>query len=180
MTESHEHPIEPPGDGAEPAPPTGEPPAYGQPQPPPAYGQPQPPPAYGQPQGYPPPGGYVPGVAGAPSAMSPADERTWATAAHWSALVASLVGFSFLGPLLVMLIQGNKSAWVRRNAVESLNFQISLWIYLIVSAVLILVIVGIFLLPVVGIFGLVMTIMGAVKANNGEDFRYPLCIRMVS
>jgi uncharacterized Tic20 family protein len=29
-------------------------------------------------------------------------------------------------------------------------------------------------------FWLVMTIIGAMKAGNGEDYRYPLTIRMVS
>ena len=31
-----------------------------------------------------------------------------------------------------------------------------------------------------GAFWLVMTIIGAVKAGNGEDYRYPLTIRLVS
>ena len=57
------------------------------------------------------------------------DERTWATAAHWSALVAAFLALAFLGPLLVLLAKGNDSPWVRRNAVESLNFQLSMLIY---------------------------------------------------
>ncbi len=40
--------------------------------------------------------------------------------------------------------------------------------------------VGLILLPIVGIFWLVFTIIGSVKASNGEDYRYPLTIRMVS
>ncbi len=148
------------------------PPAHGQP----VYGQPsygQPPetqPGYGQ-QPYAPPGA---------GAMTP-DERTWGGAAHWGALIAALVGgLAFLGPLLVLLIKGNDSQWIRRQSVESLNFQISILIYAIVSAVLIIVLVGLILLPIVGIFWLVFTIIGSVKASSGEDYRYPLTIRMVS
>ena len=112
--------------------------------------------------------------------MSPSDERTWGGAAHWSALIASLVGLSFLGPLLVLVIQGNKSPFVRRQAVESLNFQISILIYLIVSAILILLLIGFVLLIVVGLMWLILTIVGSIRASNGEDYRYPLTIRMVS
>ncbi len=120
----------------------------------------------------------VPGPAPYP-AMTPDQERTWAGAAHWSALVASVIGFAFLGPLIVMLVKGNESPWVRRQAVESLNFQLSMLIYGIVSAILILVLVGILLVLIVAVCWLVFTIIGAVKASNGEDYRYPLTIRMV-
>lgn len=141
-------------------------PAYGQP----AYSQPETQPAYGQqPYGQPGSGGLT------------SDERTWGGAAHWGALIAGLIGgLSFLGPLIVLLVKGNDSPWIRRQSVESLNFQISVLIYAIVSAVLILLLVGLILLPIVGIFWLVFTIIGSVKASSGEDYRYPLTIRMVS
>jgi len=143
-------------------------PTYGQP----SYGQPPTQNPYGQQPPYAP----QPGAGG----LTP-DERTWGGAAHWGALLAALVGgLAFLGPLLVLLIKGNESQWVRRQSVESLNFQISILIYAIVSAILIIVLVGFILLPLVGIFWLIFTIIGSVKASNGEDYRYPLTIRMVS
>lgn len=143
---------------------------------------PQPPPfgASQQPPYQPPPYGYQPPVP-QPGRRLPADqERTWASAAHWSAIVAAFVALAFLGPLIVLLVKGNESVWVRRQAVESLNFQLSILIYGIVSAVLVLVFIGFLLLIAVGISWLVLTIVGAVRAANGDDFRYPLTIRMVS
>ncbi|HET9423046.1 MAG TPA: DUF4870 domain-containing protein [Nocardioides sp.] len=146
-----------------------------------------PPPPYGEePQyGAPPPPYTPPG----PS-LGPGDERNWATAAHWSALVAAFVALAFLGPLVVLLAKGNESPWVRRNAVESLNFQLSMLIYGfaggVVAIVLVVVTLGIGLLLIIPLalafaaFWLVMTIIGAVKTGNGEDYRYPLTIRMVS
>jgi len=154
----------------------GQQPPSQQPAPPPAYGQQPygtPPQEYGAPQ-------YGAPQYGAPAALPPDQERMWGGAAHWSALVASLVGFAFLGPLIVMLTKGTQSAWVRRQAVESLNFQLSMLIYAIVSFILIFLLVGFLLLPIVGLCWLIFTIMGSVKASNGEDYRYPLTIRMVS
>ncbi|MFN8194000.1 MAG: DUF4870 domain-containing protein [Nocardioidaceae bacterium] len=192
-----EPPVEPPtgsGDAAPPPPPPADPtppPAYGQA---PGYGQPaagQPP--YGQAPGWqqPPQPGYQqpaygqqpygqPGYPVAASMLSPSDERTWGCAAHWSALVALVIGLPFLGPLVVMLTQGNKSPWVRRQAVESLNFQISMIIYAIVSAILIIVLIGFFLLLAVGVLSIIFPIIAAVKTSNGQDYRYPLTIRMIS
>ncbi|WKN47240.1 DUF4870 domain-containing protein [Nocardioides sp. Arc9.136] len=144
------------------------------------YGQ-QPAPQWGQPQwGQQPPGGqppYQPYQGGGP--MNP-DERTWGGAAHWSALIGAFVAMAFLGPLLVMLVKGNQSGYVRAQAVESLNFQLSILIYGLVSFVLVFVLIGFLLLPIVGIAWLVLTIIGSVKASNGELYRYPLTIRMVS
>ena len=169
--------------------PADQPPQYGAPPPPPQYGHPQQPqygaqqqpqygaqqqPQYGAPQQF----GAPP--YGAPGTLPPDQERLWGGAAHWSALVASLLGLAFLGPLIVMLTKGNESAFVRRQAVESLNFQLSMLIYAIASAILIIVLVGFLLLLVVAVLWLVFTIMGAIKASNGEDYRYPLTLRMVS
>lgn len=134
----------------------------------------RPPPPYG-------PYGGPPGPPYRPGGLTPAAERAWASAAHWSALVASVLGgLAFLGPLLVLLVKGDESPWVRRHAMESLNFQISILIYAIVSAVLILLLVGFLLLIAVGVAWVVLTITGAVRASSGEDYRYPLTIRMVS
>jgi uncharacterized protein len=150
--------------------PEGEPPGQ-QPPDQPAYGQP---PAQ-NPYGQQPPYAQQPGPGGAT-----VEERNWGGAAHWSALVAGVIGLPFLGPLIVMLTKGNESPWVRRQAVESLNFQLSIMIYAIVSGILIFVLIGILLLAAVVIGWLIFTILGAIKAANGEDYRYPLTIRMVS
>lgn len=145
-----------------------------------AYGSPPPPEGYGYPPPPAPPG-YGPGApwAGAPSTLSPQDERMWGMFAHLSAFVATLVAMAFLGPLIIMLTMGTRSAFVRRQAVEALNFQITLYIAVTVSALLILVVVGIVLLPAVLIGWVVLTIMAALAANRGEDYRYPVNLRLV-
>ena len=165
----------PPSDRPEDQPPGQQPPGQQSPgQQPPAqspYGQQ---PAYGGQPGYQ-PYAQQPG----PGALTP-DERTWGGAAHWSALVGAFVALAFLGPLLVLLIKGNDSPWIRKQAVESLNFQISILIYAIVAAVTLIILIGFVLLPAVGLMWLIFTIIGSVKVANGEDYRYPLTIRMVS
>ena len=115
-----------------------------------------------------------------PQPLSASDERTWAIAAHLSSFVAAYVALGLLGPLTVMLIAGPRSAYVRRHAVEALNFNISVLIYLAVAAVLSLVLIGIPMLIAIGVLYVISVIRGAIAASRGEEFRYPLTLRLVN
>lgn len=107
-------------------------------------------------------------------------ERTWAMACHLAALAGLVTGLGFiLGPLVVWILKKDQYPLVDDQGKESLNFQISMFIYGLISAVLILVLIGFVLLAVIGIFDLIMIIVAAVAANNGERYRYPLTIRLI-
>jgi uncharacterized Tic20 family protein len=120
-------------------------------------------------------------------ALADRDARQWAMFAHLSAFLAALVGLSFLGPLVIYLVKKDESPFVADQAREALNFNLSVLIYGlalgIATFVLFIVLIGLLLIPVLialGIAWIVLTIVAAVKANNGEAYRYPLTIRMVS
>ncbi len=84
-----------------------------------------------------------------------------------------------LKPLILWLIKKDESPFVDNQGKESLNFQISISIYCLVSAILILIVVGIFLLIALGILDVVFVIIASIKANSGEKYRYPLTLRLV-
>lgn len=115
--------------------------------------------------------------------MSPvepaAEECNWAMAAHVSAIVGAWIALGFIGPLVVLLIRGDRSRFVREHAVEALNFNLSVLIYAIVGWLLTFVLVGFVVLGAVGVLWLVCTILGTIKASHGKPYRYPLTIRMV-
>ncbi|HEX2233997.1 MAG TPA: DUF4870 domain-containing protein [Thermoleophilaceae bacterium] len=113
--------------------------------------------------------------------------RQWALFAHLSAFAGLLIGLNFLGPLIIYLVKKNEDPFVADHAREALNFNLSVFIYLlgggIVAVVLTLVLIGILLFPflfAIAIAWIVLTIVAAVKANGGETYRYPLTIRFVS
>lgn len=121
----------------------------------------------------------VQGPTAGPPQASP-DERTWGMLSHLSALAGYIIPFgNIIGPLVVWLIKKDQMPFVEDQGKEALNFQISVTIYAFVSIVLIFVVVGILLLIAVGIFSLVMIIIASIKANSGEAYRYPLCIRFL-
>ncbi|GAA5156119.1 DUF4870 domain-containing protein [Nocardioides marinquilinus] len=137
---------------------------------------------------YPPPPVY-PAGGGLPGGVPSSEDRTWAGAAHWGAIVCAFVALAFLAPLAVLVLRGGQSPFVRRHAVNGLNFHLSMLIYSVVGgvvAVLVAIVtfgLGILLIiPLaiaVGVFWLVVTIIAAVKASNGQEYRYPLAIPMV-
>ena len=108
------------------------------------------------------------------------EERNWAIAAHVGAFVAAYIALGLVAPLIVLLVKGNDSAFVRRHAVESLNFQITALLAAIVSAVLMLVIIGFFMLLALAVAYVILVIMATVAASNGREYRYPLTLRLVS
>jgi uncharacterized Tic20 family protein len=108
------------------------------------------------------------------------DARMWAMLAHISTFSGYVIPFGWLlGPLVVWLIKKEEYPFVDDQGKEALNFQISVFIYAMVCAVLSLVIIGIFMLIGLLIFSIVVTIIAAIKANGGEAYRYPLCIRFI-
>ncbi|MEJ3652056.1 DUF4870 domain-containing protein [Actinomycetes bacterium KLBMP 9759] len=127
---------------------------------------------------YPPPG-TSPQGAGAPVPTS-SEERTWALAAHVGSIVTAWFALGAIAPLIVMLVKGKDSAFVRRHAVESLNFQINALVWTVVLGLSMFLLIGFVLLPLYGIFWVVFVILGTVKASQGEEFRYPMTVRVVT
>jgi uncharacterized Tic20 family protein len=110
------------------------------------------------------------------SAPAPAEQRTMA-------LVAHLLGIFtwFLGPLIIWLINKDDSSksFVTDQAKEALNFQITITIAMLICIVLTIVIIGGLLAPIVGLLNVIFCIIAAVKANNGEAYRYPFALRLI-
>ena len=133
-----------------------------------------------------PPGGGPPGAGppmGAPQPgqqpLSPDQERLWATLAHLLSFVAAYIALGFLAPLIVLLLFGSRSGYVRAHAVESLNFNLSWLLYAIVGALLIFIGIGILILIALGIAYVILIVVASIRANNGVFYRYPLTIRFV-
>ena len=142
--------------------------------PPPPPIPPAGPPGGGPPAGGPPPGG-PPGQGPLPADQ----ERLWAMLAHLLSIVAAYVALGFVAPLIVLLVFGPRSAYVRAHAVESLNFNLTWLLYGIVGVILAFLLIGIPILIALGIAYLILVVIASVRANNGEFFRYPLTIRFI-
>jgi len=120
-----------------------------------------------------PQGGASPVYAGgyAPSENS----RQMAMFAHLSAILTG-----FLGPLIFYLVKKDEDPFVADQSREALNFNLTILIAVLVCIVLSFLLIGLFILPVVLIGALVFQIIAGVQANQGQLYRYPINIRMVT
>lgn len=124
---------------------------------------------------------YTPAPGQNPAPLHSPNERNWGMLCHLSAL-AGFIGLPYgnvLGPLIVWLLKKNDSVFVDEQGKESLNFHISVAIYGTVAALSMLILIGWVLFPLVYLFGLIYTIVGAIAASNGQNYRYPLTIRFL-
>jgi len=108
------------------------------------------------------------------------DARLWGMLCH----LAGLAGFAFpfgnvILPLIFWQLKKNEYSFVDAQGKEAVNFQISMTIYGLVTIPLFFLCIGPFLLAAVAIVDLVFLVIAAIKANNGEPYRYPLTIRFI-
>ena len=92
-------------------------------------------------------------------------------------------GLGFLVPvipaLIIWLIKKDEDAFVGGHALEALNFQITVFIAYVIGVILTIVLIGILVIAVVGIAALVLTIIAIIKAASGDEYRYPVALRLV-
>ena len=104
------------------------------------------------------------------------EERLLALLSH---ILAIVPGIGILGPLVIYLVKKNESPFVRDNALESLNFQLTIILLYILAGILVLALIGIFLFWVIRIMNAVLVIVATVRASEGQVYRYPVSLRLV-
>ena len=108
------------------------------------------------------------------------DEKTLAMFCHLGAFAGFLIPFgNFLAPLLIWLLKKEEYPLVDDQGKESLNFQISIFLYSIVCFLLWFLIIGVPLLFVLILFAMIQIIKASIASNKGERYRYPFCIRLI-
>lgn len=122
------------------------------------------------------------------------NDQMWAVFAHVGVFVVNI-----LAPLIIFFAYGDKSAFVKRHARESLNHQISLILYIFLwmaVAALVGLVVGMaaqsaaagfitwYVLSMLGVLALsivnmVLLILATLAASKYQHYRYPMCIRLL-
>lgn len=158
------------------------------------HGQAPPPPGGGDPQGY--QGTGQQGYQGAPhqgyqgvpqqgvpqpwqqqQVLSPQDQRNYGMLAHLAPAIAiplSAGTLGFVASLVVYLMYKDRGDFVRAHAVNSLNVQIVTAIGLILSTLLMVILIGFITYPLICVVAVVIHVIGASKARNGELWSPPL------
>ena len=99
---------------------------------------------------------------------------------HLSQFAGIIIPFGGIAlPIIMWATNKDKSSIIDQHGKNILNWMISFYIYVSISAILILLIVGIFALIALCLVAVIFAIIGAIKANNKEIFNYPLTIQFL-
>jgi len=123
----------------------------------------------------------------APAGAASAEERQWGMFGHLASLTGLFTGGvgNIVGPLIIWLVKKDTMPFAADQAREALNFNITLLLLGVVMFVITLVTFGIgaiLTVPlgiIIGLAWLALTIIAAMKANEGVAYRYPFAIRLV-
>lgn len=92
----------------------------------------------------------------------------------------------FIPPLIIWLVFRDRGRLTEQEAKESLNFQISVAIFVfgfyILGTILSFIIISLLLFPLavaVSIAGVIFAIIAGVKVNGGGTYRYPYTFRFI-
>ena len=107
-------------------------------------------------------------------------ERNWAMLCHLSAFAGFFFPFgSIIGPLICWLSRKDESVWINENGKASMNFQLSILLYIFLAIPLCFLIVGIPIVIFLGILKIVCIVIASIKTAKGERFKYPLAIPFI-
>lgn len=132
--------------------------------------------------GVPPPGyqptagGYPPPTLQQPS-VTPEEERNLGMIAHLAPAILlplSAGTAGFVVSLVIFLVYKDRGPFVRAHAANSLNVQIITGIVLLLSVPLMFVLIGFITYPAALVFAVVVHVIGAMKANQGQWWNPPL------
>lgn len=114
-----------------------------------------------------------PRVAYRPPAAVSGGERFAAMVVHWSGYFTS-----FIAPMIVYLAEGRNPTYLKDQAAQAANFQLTCLIAGVLSISASMLVLPVLLLPVIMIAWLVLGFAGGVAAAAGVSFRYPLTLRI--
>lgn len=80
-----------------------------------------------------------------------------------------------LVPIIVYFVSDERE--IKNLSLQALLFQGVMWLAVFVSTILMFVLIGFILLPIVGLIGIIVPIIGIVKALQDEHWEYPIVKR---
>ena len=103
--------------------------------------------------------------------------RLWSTLLHLSLLAGLIIPLGgLIVPVVIYILKKDELPGLEPHWHVVINWIISAVIYAAISFILMIIVIGVFLLWALALLGLVFPIIGAIKANDGEVWKYPLSI----
>ncbi len=103
--------------------------------------------------------------------------RQWAMILHLSQFAGYVVPLAgMIAPIVIWQTKKDELPGIDEHGKAVVNWIISSIIYWIICVLLIFVIIGIPMIIVMSLLAIIFPIVGAIKANDGKLWKYPLTI----
>ncbi len=109
-----------------------------------------------------------------PTILPTSDEKMMAILSHILTIIAW-----FIAPLIIYLIRKDESTFVAEHAKESLNFQITMLVFYVISGILVLLLIGLLFIWILSIANLILVVVATIKASEGKLYKYPINFRLI-
>jgi uncharacterized Tic20 family protein len=118
------------------------------------------------------------------TAIGPATQeeqtRRWACLLHlsmWAGFVLPVAGLAV--PIAIWQLKKSDLPGIDEHGKNAVNWIISKLIYFVISLLLCPLLIGIPMLIALGAVGIIFPLVAAIKANNGEVWKYPMAITFI-
>ena len=111
-----------------------------------------------------------------------ADQQTrqWAMMLHFALLAGCIIPYGgLIVPIIIWQMKKNEMPAIDAHGKVVVNWIISLTIYLVISGILCLLLIGIPMVFALLLLAVIFPIIGGIKANSGELWKYPLSIQFL-
>ncbi len=105
-------------------------------------------------------------------------EDTFCMLLHLSQLT-NVIGLGLILPIIMWAINKDESSIIDEHGKNVMNWIISSLIYILISFVLTFIVIGFFALFIIAVLSIIFPIMGAINANDGKVWKYPLTIQFI-
>lgn len=110
--------------------------------------------------------------------QDPKELKLWAMLLHLSLLAGLIIPLGgFVVPVVIYILKKDELPGLEPHWHVVVNWLLSALIYSVVCVVLMIIFIGFLLIWVLGLLALIFPIIGAIKANDGVVWSYPLTIR---
>ncbi len=82
-------------------------------------------------------------------------------------------------PLIIWIWKKDSVTGIREHAIDVVNFQICMLLYLLVSSFLLILIIGLPMLIFLGLFSTAVILINTLKVLNKQNYKYPFCIKIL-
>lgn len=98
----------------------------------------------------------------------------WLILMHFSGIFILIIP-----PIVIWILKKDELEGYEQHFKDIVNFQFSIFIYLMVSVLLLAVIIGLPLLIFLGLFSSVVIVLNTIRVMNRDDYHYPLTLKIL-